>query len=125
MKLNIPPSETIEKALDDLIIHAQNTDNHILTESQAAVMLMHRGIEAASAPAIITPDGQPATFVHPRKLQVKAPTPDEVQNFCIAQGLKPWTKALGYIMNLRESCEHWEAQVKTLYLPAAKTFTTT
>lgn len=96
-----------EQAIKALIQHHQTRHNETLTIKEAVGRLLDAGIKAASQPA------------KPKEMRptLAAPTPNEVQAFCEENELKPYTKGLGLVMNIREACENWKEQVTALYKP--------
>lgn len=96
-----------QKAVKALIEHYQSKNGETLSIKEAVGRLLDAGIKAASQPA------KPKD----RRGALLAPTPNEVQAFCEEHELKPYTKGLGLVMNLREGCENWKEQVLSLYKP--------
>lgn len=101
MQVNIS-DPSLESAIHMLIEH-HKAKGKAITNKEAVAMLLRAGVKASSRPT--TRQG------------LVTPTPNDVQAFCEQNNLKPYTKGLGYVMNLRQSCENWKEEVKTLYKP--------
>lgn len=100
MQVNIS-DPILEGAIVALVEH-HKAKGKTLTQKDAVALLLRAGVRANSAP--------------PKRVGIAAPTPNEVQAFCEEKGFKPYTRGLGFVMNLRQSCENWKEEVKGLYV---------